>query len=323
MWPQIKTIEEQHLNLVFYPTSSNLAFLARTPAVVTVHDLQHRLNPQFPEVSAGGRWEHREYGFINISQKAFRILVDSKKGKQDMLRFYSVQPQQVIVLPYLAPAYLNPRISFKILAKVKKQLKLPDKFVFYPAKFWPHKMHLNLVRAIELVNQKIPLSLVLTGSKEADFSSFDAVSRLVEELNLKDRVHLLGYVNNQQFSAIYKLAQALVMPTYFGPTNIPVLEAWVMGTPVIYSDVPGCRQQLGPAGLLINPDDPQDITRQILKLLNNAKLKRRLTMLGRERVRQWTPEQFRDTIAQVIHAYSSYQKRKSDHRSVLASSASG
>lgn len=316
MLSQIKMLEEQNLDLIFYPTSSNLSFLARTPAVVTVHDLQHRLNPQFPEVSAGGRWEHREYGFININQKAFRILVDSKKGKQDMLRFYPVQPKRIVVLPYLAPSYLNPSISSMALSKIKKQLKLPDKFVFYPAKFWPHKMHVNLIRAIKLVNQKTSLNLVLTGSKEADFSSFDAVFRLVEELDLKDRVHFLGYVNDQQFSAIYKLAEALVMPTYFGPTNIPVLEAWVMGTPVIYSDIPGCRQQLGPAGLLINPDKPQDIARQILKLLNSAKLKCRLTKLGRERVKQWTPKQFKDTIAQIIndfrkgeHVHPSYQDR--------------
>lgn len=305
---QIKAIDDQSLDLIFYPTSSNLSFLVKTPAVVTVHDLQHRLNPQFPEVSAGGRWEHREYGFININRTAFRILVDSPKGKQDMRRFYPGSPGKVVILPYLPPSYLNPRISAGLSKKIKRQLKLPDHFVFYPAKFWPHKMHANLVRAIKLVNQTTPLHLVLTGSKNADFSSFPEVYRLVKELSLKDKVHFLGYVNNPQFSALYKLAEALVMPTYFGPTNIPVLEAWVMGVPVIYSNVPGCREQLGRAGLLINPDDPHDIARKIIKLLSDKKLERKITRLGKQRVRQWTATKFGTTIAQIIIDFQKSKK---------------
>ena len=49
---------------------------------------------------------------------------------------------------------------------------------------------------------------------------------------------------------LYTEALALVMPTYFGPTNLPPLEAFQTGTPVLYSDLPGMREQVGDAAIM-------------------------------------------------------------------------
>lgn len=301
----IKTIETQNLDLVFYPTSSNLSFLAAPAAVVTVHDLQHRLNPRFKEVSAGGRWEHREYGFQNICKKAFRILVDSEIGKKDIIKYYHPLSNTVISLPYLPPTYLNTHLSRKQLAQTKVELSLPDKFLYYPAKFWPHKNHLNLIKALNILKKReIAIPLVLTGSKEADFSSFNDVMTLVTKYKLESEVKYLGYLEENNLSAIYKMASALIMPTYFGPTNIPVLEAWAMGTPVIYSDIHGCREQLGNAGILINPDDPKDIANKIDFLLSHNSLKKKLIMRGKRRLKLWTKYDFNKVIRQIINDFA-------------------
>jgi len=304
--PQIKVIEEQNLDLVFYPTSSNLSFLASPSAVVAIHDFAHRVYPtRFAEVSAGGRWEHREYGFSSIARKAFKVLVDSQVGREDMINYYHTPPEKVVPLPFLPPSYLDPNPSRQEIARVKKSLHLPNQYIFYPAKFWPHKNHINLVKAIHLLNQKkIKVNLILTGAKEADFSSFDEVMGLVKQFHLEDQVKFLGYVGSDQISVIYKLAEALVMPTYFGPTNIPVLEAWVMGTPVVYSNIRGCRDQLGDAGLLVNPDNPQDISDKIAKVYGNEKLKRNLAQKGYRRLKIWTPVDFTKRVASIVQEFA-------------------
>lgn len=312
MTSQIKAVEEQNLDLIFYPTSSNLSFLAVTPAVVTVHDLQHRLNPRFLEVSAGGRWEHREYGFTNINRRAFRILVDSEIGKEDWLNFYPTSPDRVVSLPYLPPSDLQPKISTKILKQTVDDLKLPPRFIYYPAKFWPHKNHLNLLKSLVILKKRgKKIHLVLTGSKEADFSSFRAVENYAEKNKISDQIHYLGFVTKPQLSALYKLAAALIMPTYFGPTNIPVLEAWVMGTPVITSDIRGCRDQLGNAGLLAHPDKPKEIAAAIAKIYSHPSLRTELTTNGRRRVKLWTQAGFTDRIGAII---KDFIKASSDHR---------
>lgn len=300
----IKAINGLNLDLVFYPTSSNLSFLAKPAAIVAIHDLEHRKNPQFKEVSAGGRWAHREYGFISICKKAFRILVDSKIGKEDVLKYYSVLPQKVTPLPFLAPSYLNPNINKKTLNNISKKLKLPQKFIYYPAKFWPHKNHINLVKAIHLLKkQGKNINLILTGSKEADFSTYPQVMDLIKKSKLQNQIHYLGYVTSLEQSVIYKLATAMVMPTFFGPTNIPILEAWQMGTPVITSNLKGNKAQLGNAGLLINPHSPQSIAGQIKKIYNNSKLQKDLVTKGKKRASKWTIIHFSKRIKNMVDAF--------------------
>ena len=312
MIAQIGAVEEQNLDLIFYPTSSNLSFLAHTPAIVTVHDLQHRLNPRFPEVSAGGRWEHREYGFTNINRHAFRVLVDSEIGKEDWLNFYPTNPDRVVCMSYLPPSGLKTKISAQILKPIVKKLKLPSHFIYYPAKFWPHKNHLNLLKSLVLLRrQGKRVHLVLTGSKDADFTSYPAVENFIKQNKISDQIHYLGFVTNDELSALYKLAEALIMPTYFGPTNIPVLEAWVMGTPVITSDIRGCRDQLGDAGLLAHPDKPKEIAAAIAKIYLNRKLRQKLALKGRHRVRLWTQSDFTDRIGAII---KDFVKTRSDNR---------
>ena len=44
-------------------------------------------------------------------------------------------------------------------------------------------------------------------------------------------MHLLGELPGEDVAPLYAGAVALVMPTFFGPTNIPVLEAWAVGCP--------------------------------------------------------------------------------------------
>lgn len=305
MSSSIKLINSLNLDLVFYPTSSNLSFLTKPASIVTVHDLQHRINPQFKEVSAGGRWAHREYGFVNISQKAFKIFVDSKIGKEDMHKYYPDSKGKVISLPYLAPTYLQSNLSKEKLSKIKKKLKLPEKYIYYPAKFWPHKNHLNLIKAVKLLADKgKKINLILTGSKSADFSSYDQVIKLVKQYNLHDQIKYLGYVTDLELSALYKLSQSLVMPTAFGPTNIPILEAWVLGTPVITSNIRGCRNQLSNAGLLANPYSPSDLANKIEKIYSNKKLRQTLINRGKLRVSKWTIDQFSQRINTTINTFA-------------------
>lgn len=300
----IEDIEKENLDLIFYSTPSNLSFLAKVPSVVPINDLMHRVHPEFLEVSTGGRYENREFVYRNISKKAFRILVDSEVGKKDVEKYYKTDSSKIVILPFLPPSYLDNKMPLKTAQKICSYLKLPDKFIFYPAKFWPHKNHANLIEAMKILKlQGITVNLVLTGSKNADFSSFSKIFSLIKKYNLEKQVFYLGFVNDRQISAIYKAAKAMVMPTYFGPTNIPVLEAWTMGTPVIYSDVRGCREQLGNAGLLVNPGSPNDVADKIVKIYTLPKLASELARKGKIRIKRWTFKDFSNKIEKIINEY--------------------
>jgi len=73
------------LDFLLFPAPSTLGFEASVPYVMAVHDLQHRLHPEFPEVTAGGELENREYIFGNGIGHALTVLVDSEVGREDVL----------------------------------------------------------------------------------------------------------------------------------------------------------------------------------------------------------------------------------------------
>lgn len=298
----IKAIESENLDFMIYPTSSSLSYLANVPSAVAIHDLAHRLYPHFPEVSAGGHWEIREHGFREMTKKANYILVDSEIGKEDVLNCYpKTRPDHIIVLPFLPPSYLDKKTTKKEISHVVKKYSLTPHFFYYPANFWTHKHHSTLIKALKICHdQGYKFTLALTGSKGVEFSVYDTVMKEVRSLGIDKYVKYLGYVDSKEISALYKGAIALTMPTNFGPSNIPVLEAWSLGTPVIYSNVRGCKEQLGDAGISISPTDSEAWANAMIKIATNPDFAKACVKKGKSKLSNWTEKDFHRTVAGII-----------------------
>ena len=78
------------VELMIYPTTNTVSFEARVPYIIAIHDIQHRLHPEFPEVGSGDEWNFREYVFRNAADNALNILVDSDTGKEDLINEYGI-----------------------------------------------------------------------------------------------------------------------------------------------------------------------------------------------------------------------------------------
>lgn len=234
--------ELKHLNceLWIFPAQESLSYQVPFPAIGTIHDLMHRYEPQFPEVSSGFRHLIREHRFKNISKFSKAILVDSEVGRSHVVESYATESNKIFVLPYVAPSYIyeeKERHDFDI------HYKLPNKFYFYPAQFWQHKNHIRLLDALKLSLRQYPdMSLVFSGGK---LYEYEKVLQYCRDNQLSDNVHFVGYVPYSDMRGFYKRARALVMPTFFGPTNIPPLEALICGCPIIVSRIYAMPEQLG------------------------------------------------------------------------------
>ena len=74
------------------------------------------------------------------------------------------------------------------------------------------------------------------------------------------------------------------MPTYFGPTNIPPIEAFVLGVPVLYSDLPGLSDQVRGAALLLDLKNPESMANQLHELIENPSLREELIQSGHNKI---------------------------------------
>jgi glycosyltransferase involved in cell wall biosynthesis len=146
------------------------------------------------------------------------------------------------------------------------------------------------------------LKLVLSGGKR---NSYDVVASLVRELGLADDVVFLDYVPDAYMPELYRRARALVMPTYYGPTNIPPLEAFIAGCPVAISGIYGMPEQVGDAALLFDPDSTEEIAECIRKLWTDELLCAKLAELGRQRSANWGQKQFNARLRDIVEAIMS------------------
>jgi glycosyltransferase involved in cell wall biosynthesis len=126
------------------------------------------------------------------------------------------------------------------------------------------------------------------------------LKRLARRHGLGGQARFLGYVSNDEICSLYAGATALVMPTYCGPTVIPVLEAWATQCPVVTSNIPGIREQVGDAGVLVDPRSVESIATAIQQVWRSEPLRRSLAEKGQERLRKHNFESFCAGLAAVI-----------------------
>jgi glycosyltransferase involved in cell wall biosynthesis len=279
------------IEMMIFPTIMSVC-LYRNKFTFMFCDLSHKYYPDFEEIGGSYGINTRERIFSKGCANATTIIVESEELKKDVAKFYLVPKDKISVL------YQTISTSLLLLNKeAETSLDLPLKYIFYPAQLWEHKNHNNLLRALKIIHRNDPqISLVLTGfSKSGDQKIFE----LVSELDLNRYVHYLGYVKDNQIIELYKNAFALVMPTYFGPTNIPTLEAFFYGCPAVISDLPGVREQAQNAAVYFNPDDPEDIARK-LQLLNDREFRNKMIKEGYRRSKELSFDQYYNKTFQNI-----------------------
>jgi glycosyltransferase involved in cell wall biosynthesis len=294
------------VELMLFPSPLPLAFETDIPYVMAIHDLQHRLQPEFPEVSANGEWERREYLFRNATRYSTLLLADSEVGKEDILNFYSdygVTSDQVKVLPFLPACYLMPEISEEERNRVRAAHQLPERYLFYPAQFWPHKNHKRIVQALALLKDRgLRIDVVFCGSHGGKIRkrAFQEIMTLASRAGIERNIHYRGYVSDHDMSGLYAEAVGLVMPTFFGPTNIPILEAWALGCPVLTSDIRGIREQVHDAGILADPRSVESIADGISRLWTDEHLATDLATRGRARLGRYTPGDYLQRLIGIL-----------------------
>jgi glycosyltransferase involved in cell wall biosynthesis len=110
----------------------------------------------------------------------------------------------------------------------------------------------------------------------------------------------LGYVAEEEMSGLYAAAQALIMPTFFGPTDIPALDAWALGCPVLSADIHGIREHAVDAAVLVDPRSVHGIADGMHRLWTDEALRVTLAQRGCDWVVLYPPADFQLRLADIL-----------------------
>ncbi|MCU0440321.1 MAG: glycosyltransferase family 4 protein [Raineya sp.] len=261
-----KILRKHQIDLVYYPMPTE-KFHFGVPYITTVWDLIHLKAPFLPEISESNQFELREEFYHQILRKATYIVCESGQGKQELLTYYQVNPNKVKVLPMFPSKVIEIKITQEEKDNwlINKSLE-NKKFIFYPAQFWGHKNHYTLLHALDILRKKydVEMKLVFTGS---DKGNWRYIEKNIENLKLEKNILNLGFVSTKEIKILYETALALVMPTLYDPTSIPVMEAMYSGCPIICSENQGHKEQANSHAEYVNPLSAEDIAERIFHVL--------------------------------------------------------
>ena len=260
-----------------------------TPYLTIVWDIQHRLQPWFPEVSADGTWQEREGLYGSTLRRATAVIVGTEAGRRELEFFYQIPSSRILIVPHPTPLFASTYST--PLEPPPEHYKLPKDYVLYPAQFWSHKNHVNLILAVEILVRELNRSItaVFVGSDQGNLRH---IEKLIRDRKLTDHVRILGFVPREDLIGLYRNAFALTYVSFFGPENLPPLEAFALGCPVIAADVEGAREQLSDAALYIDPKSPRQIADAIIRLQDDETLRSHLVGAGRKIAENRRPEAF-------------------------------
>jgi glycosyltransferase involved in cell wall biosynthesis len=299
----LKSLQENQIDLTlsFVPNCPTV----RYPYILTLWDLQHRLQSYFPELSDFGLWEISENTYNKILNRAAIIVTGTEVGKAEIERFYQLPAERIKVIPLFTPQFTLD--SSVVIETVSAKYGIPDRYLFYPAQFWPHKNHIGLLLTIKCLKEKYNLEVpvVLVGSDQGNEAY---VREMVTKLDLSKQVYFLGFVPQADMPQLYQNAFALIFLSFFGPDNLPPLEAMALGCPVIAANVSGAKEQLGDAALLVDPKQHEEIAVAVKSLFEDANLRQNLIEAGSIRAKQWIADDYIREIFSVIDDFEAIRR---------------
>lgn len=171
-----------------------------------------------------------------------------------------------------------------------KRLNRPtpaDGYLLFVSTLFPYKNVDKLLRAFALVRERglVPGSLRLKlAGKDPDGNQRAFLEGLAKDLNIDHLTDFLGLVPYEQVPALYHGARAFVYPSSMETFGLPLLEAMSCGVPVISSNRMSVPEIVGDAGLVVNPDSLEDLTKAIATLVNDEALRQSLIAKGFKRI---------------------------------------
>jgi len=291
IWDQWKlphALRVERIDL-FYSPYYKVPLKTHVPVVSQVLDLMFLVFPPYKKaIGFPGRGYYAVFGKA-YARKSISIITDSRHAKSDIVRLWHVKENKIEVIPLgIAERYIPVKVE-KILTETRNSLHLPAKFILYLGNFKPHKNVETLVKAYKKINMQFPEhKLVLAGPMDAHGNR---VRSFVEKENLLDQIVFTGTIREKDRpEALLSMADIFVFPSFYEGFGLPPLEAMACGVPVIASNATSIPEVVEDAGILFNPDNVDELSNAMVRLLTDLPMKSLLIAKGLERAKLFREE---------------------------------
>jgi glycosyltransferase involved in cell wall biosynthesis len=290
---------------LFHAPHYVLPALTPGPTVVTIHDCIHLMFPQYLKHRMG--YAYARASIWTAAHKSDRIFTVSEQSKRDILKFFKVPPEKIVVTPNAIDDRFGIKPSDELVMQTRERYQLSNPYILYVGNIKPHKNLERLIEAFHYVRSqgRSELELLIIGD---EISKLQTLRRAVHRHGLHRYVRFHGHVSDQTLAVLYRLASVFVFPSLYEGFGLPPLEAMASGTPVVTSNVSSLPEVVGDAAVFVDPYSSDAIAEGILEVLRSAHLRARLREKGYARVQEYSwmrsVERVREIYGEVAMAHA-------------------
>jgi glycosyltransferase involved in cell wall biosynthesis len=260
---------------LFHGTNYELPLWNRK-SVLTVHDLSSLRYPDLHRKQLARRMRLRLPLAVKLAKA---IITPTQAVKQELGAQLKVKPAKVTAI-HEAPRESFWPVLHEAAAGVRQRLGIENDFLLFVGTLEPRKNLVTLLKAYAQILRDTPFrpQLVVAGGEGWLMDEAFAVMR---DEDIQERLHLTGYLNDEDLRALYSSCRAFIYPSLYEGFGLPPLEAMAAGAPVIASRISALEETLGNAAVLVDPLDVDMLARSIVGLFEDGKAREALIEKGR------------------------------------------
>ena len=286
---------------VFLSLTHYLPRITRAPAVVSVMDLSYI---HFPETfKKNDLYQLTKWTKYSV-RKAKKVITISQSSKDDIIKYYKI-PEKKVKVVHLGLK----EISMEKASKDLKEFGITKKFILFVGTLQPRK---NIARLIEAFAQlpkdlRDDHQLVIIGKKGW---LYEEILESPVKFDVEKDVVFLDYVTDEDLPMFYRNAQVYVLPSLYEGFGLPILEAMRYGCPVAASNTSSLPEAGGDSAIYFDPEDANDISRTIQKILTDKILSEKMIEKGKVHYKKFTWEKAAQEVLSVVEeaAGSKYER---------------
>jgi len=273
------------LDVLHIPSYRRMLWSKPCALVATIHDLApFRVANKYD-------WMRMFYGQVVARQLARRqdeIIAISENTAGDLRHFFKVPAERIKVIHNgLEHNRFFARNGEIAREEVLQRYGLTKPFFLYTARLeHPGKNHVRLIKAFEQFKAaaRSDWQLALAGS---DWHGATAIHDSIACSPVKDDIRRLGFVPDADLPPLYRAAEVFIYPSLYEGFGLPPLEAMASGCPVISSARGSLNEVLGSAAVIVNPEDVEQMAKQMLAVATSESARRRLREEGLQQARKF------------------------------------
>lgn len=293
-------IDKNKIDIFLSPNHLLPAKSLRCKSVIVIHDLHHLTNKR------NHSYFYRTYVNFQLPysiKNSDIIIAISESTKDDIIKHFKVSPDKIKVIYRTADKKFKPTIICdKEREDLKIKLKLPERYVLYVGMIESRKNILGILKTADILHsKKVDIKFVLVGKPGYGFNFIE------EEINKRENIIYLNYVEEEDIVSIYNLALLFFFPSYYEGFGLPPLEAMQCGVPVLCSNIPPLKEVVGSNGFLRDPEDHNGFAEDIISLINNSELYSDMKQRSINQAKKFSPD---ESIAKLFEIFNDLKRNK-------------